>query len=129
MDAEASDLLAVTEKLDLLGTAVGRHDVDDDLGERLLGPERDRALAWQADAGQQVSGVLIASADKVFTRPRGLLVEDVEVEGWHVPGEYAGIDRVRPGFPPHVDLLATDIVELLPAGQPLAGVVPAEDRR
>ena len=68
-------------------------------------------------------------ADVVLDRARGLLVQDIEIEHRHMPGQNAGVIGVGPCQRPHFDLFAGDVLQVLPAVQPLAFVVLAVDRR
>src|SRR6516164_3319955 len=52
MGAEACELLPVAQKLDLFGLSVGRHDVGEDLRERLYRTKQYRPLRRLADSHQ-----------------------------------------------------------------------------
>jgi len=132
MDASDDDLLPFAEEFDLLVLLRGptrRDEVDGDLGEGLFGSEGDRAFGRQADADQNVAAFLVVLAHMVFDRTNSILIENVEVERRHQPGERAGVECLRPGARPNVDLLWCDLLQLLPAGQPSAVVILAVSGR
>lgn len=123
VDAEGGELLPIAQKfelLGLLGAAIGRHQSDEDLRERRIGTEQDRALGRQADAHEDGAALLKAPAHQVFGGTRSFFVEDIEIERWRCPGEDSGIDSVRPGSLPQGQHFVRDGAELLPAGQSLA---------
>src|SRR4029077_19729560 len=69
VNAVDNNLLSVGQEFDFLaGRAVGRNDVDDDFRERFFGSKRDRALRRLADAGKDVSVLLVALAHVIFDR-------------------------------------------------------------
>ena len=65
----------------------------------------------------------------VFDRARGFLVQNIEIEHRHMPGQNASVIGVGPCQRPHFDLFAGDLLQVLPAVQPLAFIVLAVDRR
>jgi hypothetical protein len=65
----------------------------------------------------------------VDQRAHRILAEDVEVERRHGATQTSGIDRVRPGRRPQIDLFGRDLAEFFPPLQSFAFVVLAVDRR
>ena len=129
VDAEARQLLAVAEKLDLLYGPTRRRDADLELFERFVCSERECAFRRLTDACEGAATVRVVPAHMVFDCARGFLVQNIEIEHRHMPGQNASVIGVGPCQRPHFDLFAGDLLQVLPAVQPLAFIVLAIDRR
>src|SRR5215470_15337450 len=123
------DLLSVSKEFDFFCAAVGRDDIGDDLVEWLISAKRDRSFRWLADTDEDVSTIFVPLADIVFERARRFLIKNIEIERRHASRQHAGIARVWPSAPPHLDLFAGDNGERLPIGEALARIVLAVSGR
>jgi hypothetical protein len=85
VNAVDDDLLSIAQKLDLLGGAARRDEVDDDLCKGLLGAERDRALRCSANAHQDVAALFVELPHVVLDGACRLFAQEVGVERGHAP--------------------------------------------
>jgi hypothetical protein len=77
VNAKRGNLRAVGEKLDLLGAAVRRDQVDNELGERFDRTKGNCPLRRLTNAHQHEAALLVMLPDVIFQCACGLLVENV----------------------------------------------------